>query len=60
MSLAIRLETGKEVCSVEIGEDVLDGWEIFGEGYFEGLANMMVEAERCEGRARKHVGELRP
>jgi len=42
---------------VEVGEDVLDGWEIIGEGYFEGLMDLMGEAERCEVRARKHVAD---
>ena len=40
---------------MEVGEDVLDGWEIIEEGYFEEPVDLIGEAERYEGRARKHV-----
>jgi len=45
----VVLETIDEICSVEVGEDVLEGWEIIGEGYFEGLrlVDLMGEEERC-------------
>ena len=55
MSLAVGLQTGEEICSLEVGEDVLDGWEIIGEGYSDELVDLMGEAERCVGGARKHV-----
>jgi len=55
MSSTIRLETDEEIFSVEVGENVLDGWEIIGEGNVEGLVDLAGEAKRCEGRTHKHV-----
>jgi len=39
---------------VEVGEDVLDGWEIIEEGYFDGLEDLVGEAEWCEGGMRNY------
>jgi len=47
MSLAVELKTDEEMFSVEVGEDILDGWEIIIEGHFEGLVG---EVKKVLGR----------
>ena len=53
MSLVVRLDTGQETGGAEVGENVLDGWKFVGEG----LVDSVGVAERCEGRARRHVAD---
>jgi len=58
MSLAVRLDTREEIGYTEVGENVLDGWKFGGEGYFEGLVDLVDVTKRCEGGARKHVADV--
>ena len=53
----MRLDTGEEISSADVGENVLDGWKFIGEGYIKGLVGWVGVTERCEGGARKHVAD---
>ena len=45
----MRLDTREEIGGAKVGEHVLNGWKLVGEGYFEGLVDSVGVMERCEG-----------
>ena len=55
--MAVRLDTREEIGGAEVGENVLDGWKLVGEDYFEGLMDSIGVTERYEGGALKHVAD---
>jgi len=55
MSLAVGLAKREKIGSVEVGDNVLEGWEVIVESYFEEWVELVGEAEGCEVRVRKHM-----